>query len=1339
MYRKGKYLISIALGVLMFACCFFLIPKNLGTAYASGSNSDTYSFTSAGESSSAYYQNCGSVQDENRIIESNAITINYDEKDTSTNNQVVYQNVSSISVKTRTLPGWTAFIWGSHWLNSNTLYVDIYKGGTWKETLSANLSDNSTASIDLSGMVAKYGAYSFIITYKYEIGWQNWPNSGKKFIHYQSNQFKVQTEDISAKLTKTVYDETNSVYTDTIVNGGVYKTDNKNMKYQWSYTHYDNNSEDTLNVLGAVFLSDGTTPAGDDFKFTNNGNAGLNLSTLTNGTYILKLKTNLGKQIQYTLKIEPFERLLTINSAVRKDNLYCIENSSAITWTDTASVKSVKINDNTITNGQVLSPGMFGINWNVEYDIVVTRTTDATESYRIVFTNDNVVDLNLNQDSLTKSPIARWYETYLLDTEEKIYNSWASYDNILEFAIQRELDTVTTAYYDGGTWTAGIGMDDPLNRTIGDYYIYKKRDSATEKNAYFSYDALYSSVIEYAKASISNNTYFSKATPSTPHEGERIFKTRVENGVSYNLFLLGSFTLSKRPYVDLWINGVKQDFGYNNDITINTPGIYKIEEINPFDVSAVYYIYIQRSAPEIQYIMKGTSIQRTLSSENTRFGTYFDLILFDLDDDSLLVVEKAGIGSVANVYTYSELLALKNQNKLETNFLFDQSGQFTVTSINHWTAFAHIQVNTFTFYVSVNEPYINEPSVNREKNELTLSYGIPTGEYNTQITSVVIKKYIQDSEEWEILSVDSKGNSISPEIDTYIFNTQGYYLIQITDNFARTYEREYAFSREKPTALITVGNTNVELAEEDKGYYNKKVTITWYDNTITAKMYGIKYTWVDGVMVKTNINAEEYITGTAITSEGYYIVELIDIDYNSRRFTFFIDQTAPEMKLYSGSTEFSSGSYKNTDVKTEYVLASEVEAPISVNVKKDTFPIAYPDNGIFTDEGTYEIIVIDLSGNSTSYSFTIDKTAPAGQLYLEDGTEFAVNGITNKKVYCSWGETGITATCNDNIYYKGSLISSDNTYKIVLKDLAGNTTNFNFQINSNIPIIIMKTESGKVVANNTSVDEPFNISWEDPNYSYTIEIVKNGVASNFNNYTTLSTQMFKFEESGSYRFTFTNGIGVTYVYSINATMKPSAIITAGVDTIRAYDYTNKNVLVTISDRNSTVEVFLKDENNDYKPYTNWNLTGYTFTLAEDGEYKIVITNDFNQFNNYFFIIKTSIPKATITDDAGNTVSASAEVVGLVKIEYDKDEVAECKLYRNGEIVYGDISEVSDVGRYILYLTDKAGNQSSYNFSIKASDDLNTAGLVTLIALGLGVIALAVFLIMKFRRPFNLKK
>ena len=107
------------------------------------------------------------------------------------------------------------------------MYVDIYKGGTWKETLSANLSDNSTASIDLSGMVAKYGAYSFIITYKYEIGWQNWPNSGKKFIHYQSNQFKVQTEDISAKLTKTVYDETNSVYTDTIVNGGVYKTDNK--------------------------------------------------------------------------------------------------------------------------------------------------------------------------------------------------------------------------------------------------------------------------------------------------------------------------------------------------------------------------------------------------------------------------------------------------------------------------------------------------------------------------------------------------------------------------------------------------------------------------------------------------------------------------------------------------------------------------------------------------------------------------------------------------------------------------------------------------------------------------------------------------------------------------------------------------------------------------------------------------------------------------------------------------------------------------------------------------------------------------------------------------------
>ena len=238
----------------------------------------------------------------------------------------------------------------------------------------------------------------------------------------------------------------------------------------------------------------------------------------------------------------------------------------------------------------------------------------------------------------------------------------------------------------------------------------------------------------------------------------------------------------------------------------------------------------------------------------------------------------------------------------------------------------------------------------------------------------------------------------------------------------------------------------------------------------------------------------------------------------------------------------------------------------------------------------------------------------------------------------------------------------------------------------------------------------------------------------------MSAQMFKFEESGSYRFTFTNAINNTYIYSVNANMRPSAIITAGVDNLKAYEYTNKNVSVTISDRNAIIQVFKLDlTNNDYKTYTNWTLDGFKFTIIEDGSYKVLVKNDFDLENNYYFTIKTSLPVATITDAEGNQFDLGNEVLGTVKVNYDKEEVADYKVYLNGELYYGEKEEFTEVGRYIIYLTDKAGNQNTYSFTIKASDDLNWAGIVTLVAMFTALIGVGVFLFLKFKRPFSLKK
>lgn len=1338
---KKKIILSVFFSIMCMLCCCLFVPNNIQSVYASSTGAGSFktSLTASNEYCT-HYKNNVSVQSENKIMYSENITISYTNSTKDSNDATVMESVSSIELKTTSLPGWTGGV-GSHWYKSGSFYVNIYKDDVIQETITTAIEPNKTYTIDMSGLQSKYSYYTFSISAYYEVGWKWLWNNGTKQITYTGGSWRVNTPNIKGGFSLPMYDIDNDNYTSEVTAGGNFKTDNKEKTYfYWTTAQHDINTYASITYLDGRKVSDyySEKTAGD---YKNGG--GFILAYLPDGQYKVNMRTDLGKTATYYLTVAPFEKLLDIESSIRTPNLYYIEYESKISWdTSKYSVSSIQINGHYISNGTTIKPGLYGLQWNVEYDIAVTKTTSAIDYYRIVFTNKEQVDLTLNRSSLEKSPIARWYETYLLDTEEKTYNSWASYDNALQFAIARENGTVTQAYYDGGTWTAGIGMDDPLNRKEGYYYIYKKRDNSSEKNAYFTKEALDSSILEYAKASISNNTYNIKKQPSTPYTGEQLYKTKEVNSVQYELFLLGEFTISKRPYVDLWINDSLQSFGLENSITIKTPGQYKIEEKNPFGDSCIYYIYIQNCAPEIQYTMKNTSLQKTLSADNTRFGDYFDLTLFDLDDDSLLVITTPfSLNQETYTYTYYELLNILNSDKLTNNYLFSKSGEFTVTAINHWTVYAKIPASQFTFDVSVDKPYILEPSVNKEKNQLTLAWDIPSGS-NCEITTVSIKKYNQADDSWITLSQDSLGTTISTEAKSYIFNTQGYYAIIIIDNYGREISREYAFSREKPSAILTVGNIQTELSEEETGYFNKKVTITWYDNTISAKMYGVAYTWNDdGVMIKQNLSASNYVSGTAITTEGYYIIELLDIDYNSRRFTFFIDQKAPTLELFANDKVFESGGFKNCDVSAIYELNSEYEAPIEYSITKDSFPISYPENGLFVEEGKYEITLLDKSGNSNSYSFVIDKSAPIGQLFLEDGTEFTQNGITNKGVYCTWTEEGVTAVCNENIYYKGAILSTRNeeNYKITLTDKAGNTSVYTFKISQNIPIVTMRTESGKTIANNTTVDESFIISWEDPNYTYTIEIIKNGQAVPFSNYSEMSSQMFKFEESGSYRFTFTNAINNTYIYSVNANMRPSAIITAGVENLKSYDYTNKNVVITISDRNAIIEVFKHDSiNDDYKTYSNWTLDGFKFTITEDGSYKVVIRNDFDLMNNYYFTIKTSLPIATITNSEGKQFDLNESILGSVKVSYDKDEVTDFKVYKNGEILYGTNEEFTEVGRYIIYLTDKAGNQNSYSFTIIASNDLNWAGVVTLIAMCLALIGVGIFLFLKFKRPFSLK-
>ena len=115
----------------------------------------------------------------------------------------------------------------------------------------------------------------------------------------------------------------------------------------------------------------------------------------------------------------------------------------------------------------------------------------------------------------------------------------------------------------------------------------------------------------------------------------------------------------------------------------------------------------------------------------------------------------------------------------------------------------------------------------------------------------------------------------------------------------------------------------------------------------------------------------------------------------------------------------------------------------------------YASGTAITDEGEYRIVVSDLAGNATEISFSIDKTAPIATLGGVDN-----GGITKGKVTLIEPdeEVNVKVYFNDEEieYVKGDKFTSAGAYKILVSDIYGNATEYNFEI--------LKSANGAVIA-----------------------------------------------------------------------------------------------------------------------------------------------------------------------------------------------------------------------------------------------------------------------------------
>ena len=281
---------------------------------------------------------------------------------------------------------------------------------------------------------------------------------------------------------------------------------------------------------------------------------------------------------------------------------------------------------------------------------------------------------------------------------------------------------------------------------------------------------------------------------------------------------------------------------------------------------------------------------------------------------------------------------------------------------------------------------------------------------------------------------------------------------------------------------------------------------------------------------------------------------------------------------------------------------------ITTTVKKDGNTYEYVDT--FTEEGTYEVTVVDAAFNDVTVTFTIDKTKPKfeGLASREEEVENYVVDVTDA--------TATTITMQKDhgkfqIIEEGYELTEEGTYQLVATDAAGNKFSTWIHIDKTLPTI-EDIEDGEHRRKDTTITV-FD--------RYLKKVVVDGVVYTTKDFTTnAKNEDRKFEivisEEGEHTITAIDNSGksITKTFTIDKT-KPQI---TGVEDGAIYNHDVTPIIVEENIQNVAIQ-------KDGKKYTKYTIG---MTLTEDGVYKMRATDKAgNKFDYITFTIDKTAPKS----------------------------------------------------------------------------------------------------------------
>lgn len=1007
------------------------------------------------------------------------------------------------------------------------------------------------------------------------------------------------------------------------------------------------------------------------------------------------------------------------------------------------------------------------------YTVTVTDLAGNTTISKFVI-DKSAPNYNLGRlESNTNYKITRWYLANIPSgyTGYGSY-SFAEYNDALSFSKNLEEQNKVTKYtlnnLDDFKETHLIANGNTAK--VGDYWFYKSINNESLYVYYFDRTSLDEAIEKYAKGFISGpQTYKLNSSLNPNNYGNKVDESVVENYIEIDGikgYIVNDFTFKYQDDNETYaifydymgddtVDWKQFAYGIQFSKQVTSNGLYQIKELDYVGHQTTYYVFLDIQAPLIdvkgKVYGKDKEITQTISKSdipaNGELIYYYEdfEILEVIEDDKWWVLEVKTPDNKTLRYAYLDELP---------DFSELGSGVFQLTISDRVG-------NSFKFKVALlgKAPEATFKTINANT---ALEVKIDKGESYNAIKDLKIYRngICLNSETGYDEKPDDDTNEliyINTSTLKYVFSKGGLYTVEITDNFGRILTYEFKFEKDLPTGIL-VGVTHngktkdtVQFIYDSNKYFvvvnkngttysadgttaNNLTTLTFipeddseisysiqlYDKTDTENyniysfviktikpklnLYNVEPNGTTGSNVYANWDSgeeqytatytlnnitQEYRKGQILSNEGDYQITLSDEIGNQTTVKFSIDKSIDFALVDTQGKQYSVEEirYINFDIA---IIDKEA---LNISITKNDEEFEYNFGLMITDEGTYLVRLFDEYGNSYFFTFEIDKTPPTATLY--GATEF---GKTSGNAWITSRETNLTCWYkingeNGGNYRLGEELTKHGKYVVYISDLAKNYITFEFEIDKEVSFDINTYHGG---ISNAGVRL---IAYEN------LKIIMYKDNQPFD---------YKFEQimndDGEYSFTITDELG-------NRTSSFFTIITKK----------KQNLKHLLQNGIEITNVIKDDENFEFEIIEN------EFYIYDEGTYKVDVL-DSKTGKTYSFEITLDTTPPTLVLVGVENGGSTKNLVVMKDLSENPCDLNITVDGANFDYKLGD--EIEKSGRFIVIVTDEAGNFTTYTFERIYS--LNGSSIAVLAGLG-ALVILIIILFVKSRHHYYVDK